>query len=687
MGGDAILLAVVVGSFAVAGLGLRARLLPDVHGPVARLVEALLAVAALTVVCEALGLARGFRLAPLLVAALLAAVAGVALWRRAREPGAEPAQRGGPAAPDRWTLALAGAAVGVVAVDWLRRVSLALDGGMANVDTLSYHGPYAARFVQDGSFASVALTEPEPLTAFYPANAELLHAVGMLLVGHDTLSPFLNLGWLALAFLAAWCLGRPFGASAAALLAVAVVAGCHLMVWSQAGDATNDTACLALLLSAAALVANAARDSRLLVVAAVPAGLALGTKLSLVAAVLVLFAVVVVLAGPAAHRRVAVAWAALLPLLGGFWYLRNLVEVGNPLPWLKLGVGDLSLPAIEVARELESQETGLRSTFAHLVTRDGAAGVIEAGLRQDLGPAWWAIVACAALGLVAGVATRDRAVRALAVVGLAIAAAYAITPTTAFFVWNVRHALPAVALGLALLAFVPRARTPAARRGVAVALAILFVTTQATADLALTTFPRAAVALAAAAAAAGAALAVAVWPRVALRAAPVLGGALALAAVAAGPRLQERHLDARYADPGGVRVVGYRDDAPLRAVFHWARGVRDARIGVVGTEMQYPLFGLDLSNHVRYVHRTRDGGRVVDSVSTCAQWRRAVADMRLDYVVITPLRLPFRPDAPVPAARGWTRSLPGAREIARHADHVSVFRLPRPLRPGGCARA
>ncbi len=36
---------------------------------------------------------------------------------------------------------------------------------------------------------------------------------------------------------------------------------------------------------------------------------------------------------------------------GGFWYLRNLVHSGNPLPWID-EIGPISLPAPEVALEL-----------------------------------------------------------------------------------------------------------------------------------------------------------------------------------------------------------------------------------------------------------------------------------------------------------------------------------------------
>ncbi len=70
---------------------------------------------------------------------------------------------------------------------------------------------------------------------FYPQNSELLHAVGMLMTGRDTLSLFINFGWLAVAFLAAYCVGRPYGRGIPAVIAAAILAGCHTLVVREPG--------------------------------------------------------------------------------------------------------------------------------------------------------------------------------------------------------------------------------------------------------------------------------------------------------------------------------------------------------------------------------------------------------------------------------------------------------------------
>ena len=85
-----------------------------------------------------------------------------------------------------------------------------------------------------------------------------------------------------------------------------------------------------------------------LVVVGLAAGLAAGTKLNflLPAAVLVVGLVAI---APAGQRWRALAGAGLAALAGGgYWYLRNLVHTGNPLPWVD-SLGPISLPAPDQA--------------------------------------------------------------------------------------------------------------------------------------------------------------------------------------------------------------------------------------------------------------------------------------------------------------------------------------------------
>src|SRR5262249_60898892 len=70
-----------------------------------------------------------------------------------------------------------------------------------------------------------------------------------------------------------------------------------------------------------------------LIVAGLSAGVALGTKLNLLAPfALLTLGVIAVTAG---YRwRATGIWVASSLVTGGFWFLRNLVHAGNPLPWI-----------------------------------------------------------------------------------------------------------------------------------------------------------------------------------------------------------------------------------------------------------------------------------------------------------------------------------------------------------------
>ena len=111
--------------------------------------------------------------------------------------------------------------------------------------------------VQSHSVTGMHYTDTVFTNWFYPQNSELLHAVGILLTHRDTLSLFLNFGWLAIAFLAAWCIGRPYGRGHLTVVAAAIVLECHTLVVREPGAAKNDLAAAALLLAAIAILVNA----------------------------------------------------------------------------------------------------------------------------------------------------------------------------------------------------------------------------------------------------------------------------------------------------------------------------------------------------------------------------------------------------------------------------------------------
>src|SRR5439155_10949827 len=126
-----------------------------------------------------------------------------------------------PPAADRWTAALGFAAVAAVFAQWCSGAIGSLRSGMFG-DTVVYHGPFAARFAQDGWVTRLHFVTVGQVIPFHPATSELLHATGILLLGNDFLSPLANLAWLAMALLAAWCIGIPRSVAPATMAAVAV---------------------------------------------------------------------------------------------------------------------------------------------------------------------------------------------------------------------------------------------------------------------------------------------------------------------------------------------------------------------------------------------------------------------------------------------------------------------------------
>ncbi|MEX2448925.1 MAG: hypothetical protein WD404_09325, partial [Solirubrobacterales bacterium] len=181
----------------------------------------------------------------------------------------------------------------------------------------------------------------------------------------------------------------------------------------------------------------------------------MGTKLTALAMALALTMAVVALA-PARRRWVAAGWWSAAGFAGGgYWYLRNLIASGNPLPQLET-LGPISLPHPERLQ-------GARPDFsiAHYATDTAIwQEYFGPGLDHALGTLWPLVVGAAILGaLLALLQRQDRLLRWLGGVTLFGLLAYVFTPFGAAgaegdpvgFSINVRYAIPSLLVGLTLL--------------------------------------------------------------------------------------------------------------------------------------------------------------------------------------------------------------------------------------------
>jgi hypothetical protein len=152
----------------------------------------------------------------------------------------------------------------------------------------------------------------------------------------------------------------------------------------------------------------------------------------------------------------------------------------------------------------------------------------------------------------------------------------------------------------------------------------------------------------------------------------MMGSVLVVLAVVFGYPIQRHYLQKRYADPS-FTTPG------LNAAFAWSRDISGARIATTSTR-QYPLFGTDLSNHVKFIGTERPHGGF-ETPSTCRQWREELNKGHYDYVVTSKDRVESG-QPPYPAQARWTQS-PQAKVILRKPPTV-VFKLTGSLDPSAC---
>ena len=287
----------------------------------------------------------------------------------------------------------------VVLLLWTGKSLQSFEHGITSADSIAYHLPHAASYAQTGQIRAIRYTDYDYLNGLYPATSELFDALGIVLMGNDVLSPGINLIWLALTLLAAWCIGSVRGFGSTSLLAAALVMATPMMVGSNGGTAHNDVLAVFFVIAAVALWMRTAdmptTDTRAYrggsIIAAVAAGLAVSVKLNLLAPVGALTLAAIVLT-PSGRRRSATGWwIGGLVLAGGYWYARNLIAIGNPLPWFSFGV----LPTPHPPPLQQGNYYSLADYAAY--PRILRHWLIPA-LNLNLGPWWPALVAAAVLG-------------------------------------------------------------------------------------------------------------------------------------------------------------------------------------------------------------------------------------------------------------------------------------------------
>jgi hypothetical protein len=641
------LLSVLVGSLIFTATRTRRVLLPMWSGPPALVAELVIGIATVVFVSEMLGTVGAFSRWPLVTSCAVIAGASIVASRRkadARGPLAKPAKQEALIPPRPGTAAIAAAIVivALVLMHWLQYALGALHTGMREYDTVTYHMPFAARFAQASSLIGLQYIGNSPVS-FYPANSELIHAIGILVFRYDILSPLLNVGWFGFALLAGWCIGRPAGLGPATMSATALAVSVQVMVYSQAGTAKNDIAALALLLASVAIWSHARRSRAAILLAAIAGGLAVGTRLNLWASVLA-FGTIAIAYSSRGRRISTAAWTALGVVVGGaFWYSRNLFAVGNAFPWFGFKIGGLlNLPSTSPPTDCG------QTAVAHYITDPGFIGKhLFPQLERSMGGRWWVIVGLAVAGVGAGLLSNAAPTeRALAVVALISGIAYVLTPASAggaeasCFAFNSRFAVPALALGLIVL---PLAL---GRRGIHPMWPVLLILIALVADV---NVPFAPAPAGASIALVGGATAVAFGmsrpvPRPALA---VTVGLITVAAAAAGWREQRVYLRDRYTGP--------ELEEPAEGAYVVLRHASHARVAVTGFNQTYPFYGLHSSNFVQ-LPAAQVGAKFVP-YSTCRSWLTALQRGRYDYVVTGQQGTRDSP------ATAWTRLYPRAREV------------------------
>jgi hypothetical protein len=589
--------------------------------------------------------------------------------------------------PVSWAIAALAAAI--VAVWNVAKLWVATGGPSEDIDSITFHLPNVARWMQSGSFWQIDQFNALLANGNYPNNGDVVFLSVVQPLRSDAFVGLVSAPFVALAGLAVYGIARELRAPRATSALAGVVFAALPVVSIAAHDgAKTDAILLTCFASGVLFMLRHLRLGRTadLVLGGLGFGLAFGTKWYGVSGTIV--AVSVWLAALALQRRdlrVVVRSGAVLGGLvaaaGGFWLVRNAVKSGSPV--FPVGLGPWETPT-DFIRDCAGfrivdylTDTGIWSDYILPAYRAnfGVGGALLVG-------GWLLAVA---LAVADRLRRRDdaRAAGSAAWVLIALtaglAAAYAVTPYTAFGPEGRPILVGANTrwLMLALLGAAPLFAWAAARLGGArivaelAGLAAVVDGVRRGFELEARTLVAATAGLLLVAAAVYAVFALrARLPRRRL-AVPVAAAALAvLALVALGYARQDGFYDKRYRMP---------DDAVLSWFAERAQsGHRVALAGswsVDGLSPVWPAFGPRIGNRVEYLGTFVDGQlREYDDE---AAWRRALAGGGYDLLVVG--RGGYGGACPIPGEESnddaYARAA-GLRPLAR-TGRLTLYEVPR----------
>ncbi len=648
----------IVSALGLGGYWLRRWIVPEFSGALARLGDATLAVALLLVSLELLGTLSILQRGWIVVFCIAIGLGAAWLGRRMAPPQSREV-----AAPRVQTIAflLALGVASFTVAEWTFPSQLSLDYGMFGGDTTWYHMPFAARIAQEASTVHLHYTDPLRLAAwFYPQSSELIHAAGIVIFKTDWLSPLINLIWLAIALLAAWCVGRPYKVGPATLVAAAIILDSGVMIETQPGEGRNDIMGLAFLIAFAAFLINGhqrrapssgavqdapERDAPLLdkgplVLAGVAAGLAASVKLTFLVPVVAITIGVVVFSGKG--RRLTTAWVLGLStfVMGGYWYVRAAIKSGgNPIPQSKFGPLHLPTP------DQMPLDPRPRFAVAHYLTDPTIyRRWFFPQLDNAFGPLWplILIVAVAAVVFIA-VRSRNRILQVIAAAALLTAVVYLFTPLTAAgqegsptgFFTNTRYLVPGLVLGMTLLPVARPLRAPDSRAWqTLVFLVVVYAITVLTTPRWYPGYIVGTVFLTLALVWAPSALSMARGRRVVSRAYVAIGAAAVLFLAVVLGRAQE----VQYYNQHYTRVTPFLQDGGPRKAYTFARERHGARIGIAGSGEiffgQYGFYGANLDNYVQYIGVEGPDG-TYRLATSCHRFRQLINEGDYDFLIIS----------------------------------------------------